>query len=184
MMVVPPISRACDVIEGRRLTLPVTLAISDAYADQVIASGCGGPEVKVAWLIVRHLNRSRGYAHLSVDLLERKTGIHRRNLSRAFNGLRSRGLVEIVSGGRGRGGRGLASQFWPTMPAVPKAEVAPAHDPSRPSRPLPEKVKALLDDLHRGEAAATERPRREVEGPRRLGAIMPSLIMPPTPRGK
>lgn len=176
------------MIKGRRLTLPVTLAISDAYADQVIASGCGGPEVKVAWLIVRHLNRHRGYAHLSMDLLERKTGIHRRNLPRAFDGLGSKGLVEIVSGGRGRGGRGMASEFWPTMPAPLSVQAKPdpiaaCADASRSPRPLPDKVKALLDDLHHGEATA-DRPRREAEGLRRLSSIVPDLIMPPTPREK
>jgi hypothetical protein len=175
------------VIKGRRLTLPVTLAISDAYADQVIASGCGGPEVKVAWLVVRHLNRNRGYAHLSMDLLERKTGIHRRNLPRAFNGLQSKGLVEIVSGGRGRGGRGMAGEFWPTMPSL-SVEVKPdpivaSADAGRSRRPLPDKVKALLDDLHHGEATA-DRSRCEAEGLRRLGSIVPGLRMPPPPREK
>jgi hypothetical protein len=72
------------------------------------------------------------------------------------------------------------------MPAL-SVEVKPdpivaSADANRSRRPLPDKVKALLDDLHRG--ATPDRLCREAEGLRRLGSIVPSLTMPPPPRKK
>jgi hypothetical protein len=81
----------------------------------------------------------------------------------------------------------MASEFWPTMPVlsveVKPNPIVPAADASRSRRPLPDKVKALLDDLHRGEATA-DRLCREGEGLRRLGSIVPGLTKPLPPREK
>ena len=52
--------------------------------------------------------------------------------------------------------------------------IAECPDATRSPRPLPDKVKALLDDLHHSEATA-DRSRHEAGGLRRLGSIVPAL---------
>lgn len=103
---------------GRRLDVPVSLRDLDAWGYRVLASEVGIEEAKIAWCIVLHLNRKEGYARPSLSTIERETGIDRRHVFRGIAGLKDLGLIEVISGGRAKGGRGRANEYWPLLAII------------------------------------------------------------------